>query len=105
MDFKPDIRTQNSTAIQQLKNSDRKSRDLAKLKEAAQEFEAIFINEMYKTARKTISESGLFEKSNAEKIFEEMLDMERSRQVSRNSNMGIADQMYRQMAKAIENRK
>jgi len=105
MDFKTDIRAQHSTTIQQLQNSDRKSRDLAKLKEASQEFEAIFINEMYKAARKTIPESDLIKKSNAEKIFEEMLDMERSRQVSLNSSMGIADQMYRQMAKVIENRK
>ncbi len=105
MDFSTDIRAQNSTTIQQLQNSSRKTRDLEKLKEASREFEAIFINEMYKTARKTIPESGLFEKTNAEKIFEEMMDMERARQVSHNGSMGIAEQMYRQLAKVIESKR
>lgn len=104
MDFKVDIRTQHVATIQDAKTS-RKNRDLAKLKDVCQEFEAIYLNEMYKAARKNIPESGLVEKSNGEKVFEEMLNMEQSRQVSASSSLGLADAMYKQMAGMIENRK
>ena len=103
MDFKVDIRTQQSALL----NTDtgRKGRDLAKLKEACSEFEAIYLNEMFKSARQTIPEGGLFEKSNATHIFEDMQDMERARNMSKNASIGIADTMYKQMAQHIENKK
>lgn len=104
MDFKVDIRAQHTATVENA-ISGRKARDLSKLKESCKEFEAIYVNEMYKAARKNIPESGLIKKSNGEKVFEEMLYMEQSRNIANNSSLGIADAMYRQMSDLIENRK
>lgn len=103
MDFKVDMRTQ----VRATNNSadGRKERDLERLKDACNEFEAIYINEMLKTARKTIPDDGLFQKDNATKMYEEMMDMERARSMSQNSSLGIASAMYEQMSHLIENKK
>lgn len=103
MDFKVDMRTQISASTKTAEG--RKERDLARLKDACNEFEAIYINEMLKTARKTIPDDGLFQKDNATRMYEEMIDMERSRVMSHNSSLGIASAMYDQMSHLIENKK
>ncbi|CAG37414.1 rod-binding protein [Desulfotalea psychrophila] len=103
MDFKVDIRTQHTAT--KISPTNKKSRDLQNLKTSCQEFESIYVNEMLKTARKTIPEGGLFEKSNGTEIFEGMLDMEQARKISQNSSLGLANAMYKQMAHLIEDRK
>lgn len=103
MDFKVDIRSQQ-TVVQDMQ-AGRKGRDLAKLRQACNEFEAIYINEMLKTARQTIPEDGLFEKNSATNIYEEMQDMEQARSMSQHSSIGIADAMYKKMSHLIEDKK
>ena len=46
----------------------------ARLREASNEFEAIFIQQMLKTMRKTSLESNFIKKSDGEKLFRSMLD-------------------------------
>lgn len=72
-------------------------RDAKKLKESCQEFEAILLQSMFKAMRKAVPEGGLFEKNNATKIFEDMLDGEVAKEISRKQSLGLADQMYKQM--------
>ena len=48
--------------------------DDARLREASNEFEAIFIQQMMKSMRKTSLESDFIKKSEGEKIFRSMLD-------------------------------
>lgn len=103
MDLKIDPRILTSHATQQLQ--DRKSRDLESLKESSQEFEALFVMEMYKAMRKAVPEGGLFEKSNATEIFQGMLDQELAKETTKGNGMGIAQAMYDQMASLIENKK
>lgn len=103
MDFKTDMRTQISAG--KSLSVDPKTRNLAKLKEACQEFEAIYVNQMLKEARKTVPEGGLIEKDNATKMYEEMIDMERARQISKGPGLGIATAMYDQMSHLVENKK
>ncbi|NOQ41078.1 MAG: hypothetical protein GQ563_01060, partial [Desulfuromusa sp.] len=45
-----------------------------KLKEAAQQFEAIFIQQMYKEMRKTIPDDGLIQRGNADDIYTQLQD-------------------------------
>ena len=78
-------------------------RDAASLKQSCQEFEAIFIQSMFKSMRKTIPEGGLFEKDTAHEIYQDMLDSEISKEISRKQSMGLADQMYRQMEELLIN--
>lgn len=103
MDFKIDPRIHISPATQQ--TDSRKTRDLESLKESTQEFEALYVMEMYKAMRKAVPEGGLFEKSNAEEIYQDMLDMEMAKEASRGKGLGIAQAMYDQLAPLIENKK
>jgi flagellar protein FlgJ len=88
-----------------LKADSQKTKDLASLKKSCQEFESMFLCEMVKAMRKTIPDGGLLPKDNATEIFQEMLDTETIRQGSSSQSLGIADAMYDQMAKLIENKK
>lgn len=103
MDFKIDPRTLTSHAT--LPTGDRKTRDLESLKKSSQEFETLFVMEMFKTMRKTVPESGLFEKDQSTEIFTEMLDMETAKAASQGKGLGIAKAIYDQMANLIEKKK
>ena len=68
-----------------------------KLKEACQGFEAIFVHQMLKTMRQATMDGGLIKKSNAEKIFTDMLDQEMAEIQSKTSRNGIADMLFEQL--------
>jgi len=80
----------------------KKTKDLAALRQSCHEFEAIFVNEMFKAMRKTVPDSDLVKKSLAIETFQEMLDMETARQASRGQGLGIGEAMYRQLAAQLE---
>jgi len=90
---------QSITTISNLKNdaTDPKERKLHSLRKSCREFEAIYINEMYKTMRKTVPDSGLFEKDMANTLYQEMLDMEMARKTAEGDGMGIGKAMYEQL--------
>lgn len=65
------------------------------LREASIEFEAYFIQTMFKAMRKTINyEDGFMKKSNAELIFQDMQDEAISTNLAQNGGIGIADMIY-----------
>ncbi len=68
-----------------------------KLREACQDFEAMFMSIMYKQMRNTVPENELFGKSNGEKIFESMLDDEVMKNASKAGGVGLGDMLYRQL--------
>jgi flagellar protein FlgJ len=76
-------------------------KDRAALKKSCQDFEAIFIQSMFKSMRKTIPDGGLFEKDHAMEMYQEMLDQEMATKISQRQSLGLADQMYRQMEKLL----
>ena len=76
-------------------------KDKAALKKSCQEFEAIFIQSMFRAMRKSVTKGGLFAKSNATEIFEDMLDQNIATGVAKNQSLGLADQIYRQMEKHL----
>jgi flagellar protein FlgJ len=55
--------------------------------------------------RQAVPDGGLFEKSQATEMYQEMIDMETAREATRGKGLGIAEAMYNQMAHLIENRK
>jgi flagellar protein FlgJ len=103
MDFKIDPRIHISHATQNMQ--DRKARDLESLKKSSEEFETMFVMEMYKAMRKAVPEGGLIEKSSSTEIFQEMLDLEVARESTKSKGLGLAEAMYNQMASLIENKK
>lgn len=85
------------------KTSDPQSlpKDRKALKKSCQDFEAIFIQSMFKAMRKTVPESGLFEKDNSGVMYQDMLDQEIASKISQKQSIGLAEQMYRQMEKKL----
>lgn len=88
-----------------LDRSDDKERQLKALRESTREFEAIYVNEMFKAMRKTIPEGGLFEKNMTTDIFQEMMDMELARQTAKDEGIGLGLAMYNQMKGIIEKKR
>lgn len=73
-------------------NSERK-----KLYDAAREFESFFTEQMFKQMQKNVPKNNLFHGGMAEEIFEDMLLSERVKGVSQNSQLGLAEMIYKQL--------
>ncbi|MBR6343927.1 MAG: rod-binding protein [Selenomonadaceae bacterium] len=73
-----------------------------KLKEACEGFEAMFMNMMYREMRNTVPEGGLFKKSNAMNIFEDMRDTEMMKVAAKGGGIGLADMLYKQLSPQVE---
>ena len=63
MNLSIDPRTMLSSTNIKNQATDPKEKELQALRRSCRDFEAIYINEMYKAMRKTVPDSGLFEKS------------------------------------------
>ena len=69
------------------------------LRQAARQFEAVFINQMISAMRKTVGEGGLIDKSNGQNIFEGMLDEEWSKKLANKSGPNsLSEILYRQLS-------
>ena len=68
MNLKIDPRTILPSDNQLNKGDAKKDKELQALRRSCREFEAIYVNEMYKSMRKTVPESGLFEKKGMAEI-------------------------------------
>ena len=86
----------NSAQSTQVSNADQKQQ--AKLKQACRDFEAIFLDQILKSMRKTVTKTELFGKSTEEDTFQEMMDSELCKAASKTESVGIADTMYRQLS-------
>ena len=68
----------------------------ADLREAAEQFEAIFLNEFIKQARKAKLADDIFG-SEAHYTYQDMMDRELSSQLAGRVNLGIAEALLRQL--------
>ena len=68
----------------------------ADLREAAEQFEAIFLNEFIKQARKAKLADDILG-SDAQDTYQEMMDRELSTQLAGRVNLGIAEAVVRQL--------
>ncbi|TGJ99568.1 cell division protein [Leptospira semungkisensis] len=69
-----------------------------KLYDASVEFESIFVKMMLKEMKTTVHKSGLIDGGYAEEIFEDMLYDEYSKNLSANSSLGLAEQIYQSLS-------
>jgi flagellar protein FlgJ len=97
MNISSDPRAVTTAESPKNKATDPKDPELLKLRKSCREFETIYINEMYKSMRKTIPDSGLFKKDMANTLYREMLDMEMARETAAGDGMGIGKAMYEQL--------
>ena len=82
---------------EQVEKLQQTGKDPAKLKEAAEEFEALFVSFMLKTMRKTVMKSGLLESGLGGEIMESLFDQELSRNIAQNSQLGFAETLLREL--------
>ncbi len=101
MNLSIDPRTMLSATSPKDQATEPKDKDLLALRKSCQEFEAIYINEMYKAMRKTLPDSGLFKKDMSSELYKEMLDMEMAKQTAAGEGMGIGHAMYEQLKKQM----
>ncbi|PJZ70400.1 cell division protein [Leptospira perolatii] len=69
-----------------------------KLFDASVEFESIFVKMMLKEMKSSVEKSGLINGGYAEEIFEDMLYDEYSKNLSKNSSLGLAEQIYQSLS-------
>lgn len=76
----------------------REAAERAQIRKAAEMFEAYFLQMMFREMRRTnFDENGLIPRSNAERIFTEMLDETIADSAAAQGGFGLADMLYRQM--------
>ena len=71
--------------------------DESRLREASNEFEAIFIQQLLKTMRKTSLESDFVKKSEGEKIFRSMLDEQYAILSAKSRRLGLGEMIFQQL--------
>lgn len=77
------------------KNRNYKNMDDKKLKEVSQEFEAIFINQLFKSMRNTVPKSEWLDGGLKQDIFEDMLYDEYAKNISKAGGIGLGDMVYK----------
>ncbi|MCF8031314.1 MAG: rod-binding protein [Desulfohalobiaceae bacterium] len=66
------------------------------MKEVCRNFEAFFVQSMFKEMRDTVPQDGLIDKSFGSDIYREMLDKQVALQSAKRNDFGLARAMYRQ---------
>jgi flagellar protein FlgJ len=72
-------------------------RDPEKLKELAQQFEAVYLQQIFKEMRNTVPEDGLIERGNADDVYTQLQDAEAAKKMAEQGGIGLADLMLQQL--------
>ncbi len=86
-----------STAADARRTNTLDEKSKLRLQRAVKDFEAIFVGYLLKSMRSSIPKSDMFGESFGGDMLESMFDMELAKHLSRNSNLGLAELLYRQM--------
>jgi Rod binding domain-containing protein len=65
----------------------------------AQQYEAIFVNQLVTAMRKTVAKGGMVPESNAERVYQSMLDSEYSQRISETGQLGLSNLIYDHLMK------
>jgi flagellar protein FlgJ len=68
------------------------------LRDAAGEFESLFIGQLLQSMRRTVPQSGLLGAGSGEHLFREMLDQQWARQIATAGHLALGDSLIRQLA-------
>lgn len=77
------------------------SADARRLLDAARALEGVFYQQMLQAMRDAVPDGGLLETSTGEKVFQSMFDEEMARQAAARSERGLAQALYRQLARHL----
>lgn len=83
-----------------LKTTGRQAEDEAKLRKACQEMEGVFLNLLLKSMRATVPKSETAGSGLQADTLQSMFDMEMTRNMAASGGTGLADMMYRALARS-----
>lgn len=69
-----------------------------RLQEACHDFEAVLLHQLLKTMRASVPKSGWLGQETGHQVFQDMLDGEYAKQMSRSGSFGLAGALYRQLS-------
>ena len=72
-----------------------------KLKEACKDFEAVLLDYMFQSMRKTLAGDSILGNSDQKDLYESMYYQEVSKHIAKGKGLGIGDALYRQLQKKI----
>ncbi|MBT7271719.1 MAG: hypothetical protein HN885_01840 [Nitrospina sp.] len=78
-----------------------KNKNNKQLKSLAKEFESIFVHQLLKSMRSTVQKSDFFD-SHASNMYESLYDEEMSKIMTEQKGVGLADVIYRDLARLEE---
>lgn len=78
--------------------SSKETKSPEKLKDSCSELESLFVYYLLKEMRNTIPKSGLMGDKKTEEMYQSMLDLQLSKEISSKREIGIASMLYRQMS-------
>ena len=67
------------------------------LRKACAEFESIFIQYMFQSARKALPEDGLFSNTHESRIYKSMMDEQMARAVTKGRGVGLGEMLYNEL--------
>jgi len=79
-----------------------KTQDIGKMRDAAQEFEAVFISQMMKPMFEGLSTEAPFGGGQAEEMYRSLMIDEYGKTIAKSGGIGIADQVMREMLQMQE---
>ncbi len=79
-----------------------KGRDPQQLKGAAAQFEAVFIQQMFKEMRNTVPDEGLIPRNSADDMYTQMQDAEAAKIMAERGGIGLAEMMLQELLKGSE---
>ena len=90
------IQESETNKLSNINFTDKKDKELM---DAARQFEAVFVNQLFKSIDATVEKTGMFSGGKGEEVFRSMFFDEIAKDVSSNSatSFGIAKQIYEQM--------
>jgi flagellar protein FlgJ len=86
-----------ANAVDGAASAEQKAAEDAKLREACQGFEAMFLGIVLKEMRDTVPKDELFGESNEKEIMQSMLDEARVQEMAKAGGMGLGDMLYEQL--------
>ncbi|HMV31644.1 MAG: rod-binding protein [Gemmatimonadales bacterium] len=73
----------------------------AKLRKAAHDLEAVFVNELFKAMRQTVQHEGILAQDPGEELFTGVLDQRLAEVYGERARGGVGEALYRQLSRRL----
>ena len=90
-----------SSKVDDLSARGSREKDISKVKQLANDFESIFMEQIFRSMRSSVQKSGLVDGGNAEEIYTSMLDSEYAKEMSKQGNGGLSQMIERQLLQTM----